>query len=82
MPSYTESQIANAYLHPALTSKTPLVWIPKDQNGVSEELKSRNREHADLETSDEGAEMDGKGVIRWDEGDLSKAPIFKLPTRF
>lgn len=82
VPSYTESQIANAYLHPALTNKTPLVWIPRDQNGVSEELKGRNRERADLETSDEGAELDEKGRLHWDEDDLSKAPIYKLPTRF
>lgn len=82
VPSYTESQIANAYLHPALTSKAPLVWIPHDKNGVSEELKRRNQERANLETSDEGAELDEKGALHWDERDLSKAPIFKLPTRF
>lgn len=82
VPNYTESQIANAYLHPALTSKAPLVWIPRDKYGVSEELKKRNQERADLETSDEGAEVDEKSRLRWDEDDLSKAPIYKLPTRF
>lgn len=82
VPTYTESQIANAYLHPALTAKAPLVWIPRDKNGVSEELKRRNQERADLETSDEGAEVDARGRMHWDEADLSKAPIFKLPTRF
>lgn len=82
VPSYTEQQIANAYLHPALTSKAPVVWLPKDSAGVSEEFKNRNKERADLETTDEGAELNQSGKLIWDESDLSKAPIFKLPTRF
>lgn len=82
VPSYSEQQIANAYRHPALTSKPPLVWLARDSHGVSEELKGRNKERADLETSDEGAELDDKGNLIWDERNLSKAPIFKLPTRF
>lgn len=82
VPTYTEQQLANAYVDPALTSKAPLVWIPKDKYGVSEELKRRNQERAGLETSDEGAELDENGKLQWDESDLSKAPIFKLPTRF
>ncbi|KAK5074068.1 hypothetical protein LTR64_006790 [Lithohypha guttulata] len=79
---YTDAQIKNAYLHPALTSKPPLVWLAKDPAGVSEEFKRRNKERADLETSDEAAELDEQGNLHWDESDLSKAPIFKLPTRY
>ena len=82
VPNYTEQQIENAYKHPALTSKPPLVWLAKDLAGVSEELKTRNKERADLETSNEDAELDEQGRLHWDENDLSKAPIYKLPTRF
>ena len=28
--SYTEEQLKNAYLNPALTSKAPKIWLPKD----------------------------------------------------
>lgn len=82
VPEYTDQQIENAYLHPALTSKAPLVWLPKDNAGVSEEFKKRNKERADLETTDEDAELDEHGNLRWNEHELSKAPIFKLPTKF
>jgi len=82
VPSYSDSQIANAYQNPALTSKAPLVWLARDSAGVSEEFKSRNKDRAELETTDEDAELDGKGHLVWDESDVSKAPIFKLPTRF
>lgn len=82
VPSYTEQQLANAYLHPALTSKAPLIWLAKDPAGVSEEFKRRNKERANLETTDEDAELDEQGRLKWNEFDLSKAPIFKMPTRF
>jgi len=82
VPSYTDSQIANAYQNPAVTSKAPLVWLARDSAGASEEFKTRNKERAELETTDEDAEIDEEGNLVWDESDLSKAPIFKLPTRF
>ena len=82
VPNYTESQIENAYQNPVLTSKVPIVWLAKDPMGVSEEFKTRNKERAELETTDEGAELGENGKLVWDESDLSKAPIFKLPTRF
>ena len=69
-PTYTESQLKNAYAHPAMTAKPPVVWIPRDPEGISEEMQVRNKERAELETTDDGADLDGKGNVVWDEADL------------
>ncbi|KAK5952510.1 hypothetical protein OHC33_006554 [Knufia fluminis] len=82
VPNYTDTQIANAYQNPALTSKVPIVWLARDGAGVSQEFKRRNRERAGLETTDEAASLDEGGTLVWDESDLSKAPVFKVATRF
>jgi len=82
VPNYTDNQIENAYKNPALTSKAPVVWLARDTAGVSQELKTRNKDRAELETTDDGAELDENGKLVWDESNVSKAPIFKLPTRF
>lgn len=82
IPTYTESQLKNAYVPPAMKEGPPLIWIPKDSEGVSEALKERNKVKAELQTSDEAASLNKDGHLTWDEMDVSKAPIFKLPTRF
>ncbi|EXJ87523.1 hypothetical protein A1O3_04483 [Capronia epimyces CBS 606.96] len=79
--SYREEQIKNAYLNPALTSKTPTVWLPRDGRGVSKHEVSEN-EKAGLPSTDEGAELTPSNKVVWDCEDFASVPIFKQATRY
>jgi hypothetical protein len=76
VPEYSEEDLKKAYLNPALTSSTPLIWLPRDEMGVSKVEVSEN-EHLDLKASDEGAWVDEKGTVKWNEQDFGEVPIFK-----
>lgn len=80
-PTYTDEEIRTAYLNPALTSKTPKLWLVKDVMGVSKREIEKNEE-AGITSTDAGASLDEKNNIRWNQEDLSEAPIFKLPVRY
>lgn len=81
IPEYSEEDMNNAYLHPALTSKAPKIWLVKDPNDVSKWEIEKNKA-AGLTSTDEGAELDRKNHIKWDKHDFSKAPIFKTPKQW
>jgi hypothetical protein len=74
IPTYTEQQLRTAYVNPALRSDRPLIWLPRDPVGVSRN-EVRECEECGLEASDEGAWVDGKGRVRWEERDFAKVPI-------
>ena len=80
-PHYSDDEVKNAYLNPALTSKTPKAWIPKDQHGISTQEIEENKK-AGVPTTDDGAELDSQGDLQWDMDDFSKAPIFKLAKKY
>lgn len=80
-PSYSEDEVRNAYVNPALTSKMPKVWIPKDQYGVSAEEIEANKA-AGLSTTDEGASLDKNGNLSWAEDDFETVPIFKQAKKY
>ena len=71
--------LAKAYTAPALLSKTPKLWIPRDSLGVSKEQIEQNKA-AGITTTDEGAEIDDKGNAQFDH-DFEKVPIFSKPKR-
>lgn len=81
VPRYTDDEISNAYLNPALTSKLPKVWIPRDSRGVSKN-ELRENEAAGVPSTDDGAELNEKGEVVWDQDDFSTVPIFKLPKKY
>ncbi|RMD41417.1 hypothetical protein DV735_g3677, partial [Chaetothyriales sp. CBS 134920] len=81
VPDYTDDELENAYVNPALTSKTPKLWIPRDPEAVSKQEIEENSA-AGLATTDEGAELDEQGRVWWDEDDFSRAPIFKVAKPF
>ncbi|RMZ78321.1 hypothetical protein DV738_g3950, partial [Chaetothyriales sp. CBS 135597] len=80
LPEYADDELENAYVNPALTSKTPKLWIPRDPEGVSKQEIEENSA-AGLTTTDEGAELDERGSVWWDQDDFSRAPIFKMSVR-
>ncbi|OTA99726.1 hypothetical protein M426DRAFT_324910 [Hypoxylon sp. CI-4A] len=76
IPEYTEEQLKKAYLNPALTSPTPLIWIAKDPMGVSSKEVAENDERG-LKATDQGAWLDEKGKLRWSVQDFEEVPIWK-----
>jgi hypothetical protein len=73
----TEEELATAYENPVFTSKTPKLWLPRDQAGVSRDEIAENEE-AGIPTTDEAAEIDEKGKL-WYDRDFEKVPVWKKP---
>lgn len=75
---YTRKEEAEAYLHPAIVSECPIVWVAKDKYGVSgqEVRTSKAKVGEGFEMSDEHAWFDEKGKIRWSE-EIETAPIYE-----
>jgi hypothetical protein len=74
--AYKDEEVAKAYLNPAFTSSTPVVWLARDPMGVSKAEIAANEKEG-LKSSDEGAWIDGEGTLRWSERDFDEVPIFK-----
>ncbi|KAI9822960.1 MAG: hypothetical protein M1826_000342 [Phylliscum demangeonii] len=63
--AYPEDKERHAYYHPAIASPTPMLWIPRDESGVSqEEVRHTSKV---LPITDEGATLDGKNNITMNE---------------
>jgi hypothetical protein len=75
-PEYSEDDLKKAYLNPAYTSKTPIVWLAKDSIGVSKNEVKENEEKG-LKSSDQGAWVTGKGELKWSVEDFEEVPVFK-----
>jgi hypothetical protein len=80
-PEYSDEEIRTAYLNPALTSKTPKLWLVRDEMGISKH-EIRENEAAGIPSTDEGAFLDEKNEIVWPVDDLIKVPIFKIPVKY
>lgn len=78
---YTDDEMRAAYLNPALTSKTPKLWLVKDEMGVSKHEIEEN-EAVGISTADDGAFLDSENRIQWAQDDFSKVPIFKTPIKY
>lgn len=84
-PSHDEHELGflapedldKAYANPALASKTPRLWIPRDALGVSKREIERNLQDG-LQTTDEGAEIDEKGNLHWDH-EFENVPVWSKP---
>lgn len=80
-PDYSEEDVKKAYLHPAYTSKTPVVWVARDGMGVStNEVKENETEG--IGCSDQGAWIDGEGRLKWSVDDFEEVPVFKRGIRW
>ncbi|KAI0420920.1 hypothetical protein F5X98DRAFT_391633 [Xylaria grammica] len=81
VPEYTEKELERAYLHPALTSPTPLIWMARDAVGASKN-EVQETEECGLKASDEGAWLDESRIVRWDVGDFEKVPVWKKVVQY
>ena len=64
----------NAYYHPAISSQTPLLWIPRDTMGISrQECRHSSRV---IPMTDEDASFDEKNNLLWNH-EKARPPIYK-----
>ncbi|KAF1830421.1 DUF221-domain-containing protein [Decorospora gaudefroyi] len=75
-PEYSEEDLKKAYLNPAFTSKTPIVWLAKDSIGVSKNEVSENEKQG-LRASDQGAWITGDAKLKWSIDNFDEVPVFK-----
>ncbi|ORY14002.1 hypothetical protein BCR34DRAFT_560961 [Clohesyomyces aquaticus] len=70
-----------AYFNPAVTSPTPVLWIVRDEMGISaREVQNSRKAVLGLEITDEQATLDEKNKIVWkngEEGNARAAPIWE-----
>lgn len=77
--SFTEIEYApeverDAFYHPAISSPTPILWIPRDEMGVSRQ-ECRHSSKV-IPMTDEGAGFDEKGKMVWDH-ETARPPIYQ-----
>ncbi|KAL9137406.1 MAG: hypothetical protein Q9175_001391 [Cornicularia normoerica] len=64
----------DAFYHPAISSPTPVLWIPRDEMGVSRQ-ECRHSSKV-IPMTDEGAGFDEKGKMVWDQ-ETARPPIYQ-----
>ena len=72
--AYSPEVERDAYYAPAISSRTPILWIPRDEMGVSRQ-ECRHSSKV-IPTTDEGAGFDEKGKMVWDE-ETARPPIYE-----
>lgn len=69
-----------AFFNPAVTSPTPVIWIVRDDMGISErEIRDTKKAVPDLQMTDDQAVFNEKGKVYWkgvDDGHAREAPVF------
>ncbi|PLN85977.1 DUF221-domain-containing protein [Aspergillus taichungensis] len=69
----------DAYFHPAISAQAPLLWIPRDELGVSrQEIQHSSKV---IPITDEDSWLDEKNKIHWDM-DKGVPPIYQDKIRF
>ena len=64
----------DAYYHPAISSPTPMLWIPRDSMGVSRQECRHSSKIIPM--TDEGASFDDKNKLVWDQ-EHGRPPIYQ-----
>lgn len=70
-----------AYFNPAVTSATPVLWIVRDEMGISsQEVRESQKAVPGLVITDEQAGFNEKGKVHWDgveTGRAREAPVYE-----
>jgi hypothetical protein len=64
----------DAYYHPAIASQTPILWIPRDQMGVSKQECRHSSKIIPM--TDEGAHFNEMNKLIWDQ-ESGRPPIYQ-----
>lgn len=73
IPEYPTEVERDAYFHPSITSKVPLLWVPRDELGVSKQEVEHTSRVIDI--TDEDAFIDEKGNVQWNSDTVP--PIYE-----
>jgi hypothetical protein len=74
VPEYPPEVERDAYLHPSITSKLPLLWIPRDEAGVSKQEVHHTSQVMPI--TDEEAWFDEKNKLQWNI-EKGRPPIYE-----
>ncbi|RMZ84692.1 hypothetical protein DV737_g948, partial [Chaetothyriales sp. CBS 132003] len=73
---YTPEVERDAYQHPAVNDITPLLWVPRDEGGVSRQEVAHTNKVTPI--TDEAAHFDDKGKVIWDaEYHEGQPPVYE-----
>ena len=72
--AYTDEVESDAYYPPTVTSATPLLWIPRDQAGISKQEVAHTSKTIPI--TDEACELDEKGNLIWDK-ESTRPPVWE-----
>lgn len=83
-PGYSWEDYEYSYMDPVITAEAPLLWLPRDAEGISVREIEANKEDG-IRTTDEGAWLNGKSKAvttlvgqEGSEDDLARAlPVYK-----
>jgi len=80
VPSYTQQEVLEAYMHPALAQQNPVIWLARDAAGISrrevDAMKQRIGRYG-VEATDDGAVMNEKGKVEWTNESVTQAPLWE-----
>ena len=80
VPPYTEKEVLEAYLHPALEERLDVIWLPRDRAGISTREVTELRDSLssyEIHITDEDATMNEKGKVEWDANNVRQAPLWE-----
>ncbi|THZ30557.1 DUF221-domain-containing protein [Aureobasidium pullulans] len=73
---YTNDELEFAFVPPSLANEQQLVWIARDDFGLSSQEVAGCKEH-DVPATDEEATLDEKAKVQWSQERIREAPIFE-----
>lgn len=73
---YTNEELEFAYQPPSLANEQQLIWIARDEFGLSSQEVAGCKEH-DIPATDEEATLDEKASVKWSQERIREAPIFE-----
>ncbi|KFY59247.1 hypothetical protein V497_04400 [Pseudogymnoascus sp. VKM F-4516 (FW-969)] len=80
--NYSPEVERNAYVPPSVRSETPLLWIPRDEMGISKQEIAHTAKVIPI--TDEGAALDAKGNVYWvaEKEEGARPPIWEEKTYY
>jgi hypothetical protein len=80
-PQYAEEEEREAFFNPAITAKTPRLWIVGDEMGISQR-EVRECGVVGVRVEDGYARFDGRGKVVWDvelvdRGEVERVPVWE-----
>ena len=80
--TYSPEVERDAYLPPSVRSATPLLWIPRDEMGISRQEIAHTAKVIPI--TDEGAALDAKGNVYWvaEKEEGARPPIWEEKTYY